>query len=435
MDMKRAIADYLKQGAEGPFFYRMVETVLSRDKNWVRWKMENCPSIARPPVSPEVFAEAKRAALKTATSKRLRPTPMGSLDLDFLRPDAPHNQWDSYKNPERYQLPELGSFKRRLADDDFDIEMAKTPHEKQVAMDRKACDTWKALRLARKFKPLSAFEKIDDDDNITALFEDAPKDSKVNGTEEDDEEITVVLPSDTRPIVLAGAGISELTSLLKSRQPGVFRTVVRHTTRRRADGEVNGKHFHFVDKLKFNMMVDGDQMVEFTEADGVSYGTSHSAVRAISEAGRIPILHLDHAVGPFWLGFSCTASSADSLSSGCGICQGYGLLSSIRRSSARERGQPEGEADLNRRRHSRRDRSCCQECRKPCRSSKDGQLLRQGNSLHRRGRSVAGIGAAYLWWRTGGCHGQRWCGIDPSHQRKDTPIGRSRGGSVSEDGM
>ena len=42
-DMKKKIADYLKQGAEGPYFYRMVETVLSRDKNWVRWRKWTVP--------------------------------------------------------------------------------------------------------------------------------------------------------------------------------------------------------------------------------------------------------------------------------------------------------------------------------------------------------------------------------------------------------
>ena len=277
----------------------MVETVLSRDKNWVRWKMENCPPIEKPPVSADVFVEAKKTAQKTTTNKRLRPIPMGSLDLDFLRPDAPHNQWDSYKNPERYKLPELDSFKRKLADDDFEIDMATTPQAKQAAMERKACNTWKAMRLARRFKPWSAFEKIDDDDNVSALFEDATQGPAANGAGDEDEEITGRVPSDTRPVVLAGpvgVGKSALVALLRSRQPGVFRTAVRHTTRRRGDDELNGREFHFVDKAKFNMMVDGDQMIEFSEGDSASFGTSHSAVRTISEAGRVPILLLDHTV-------------------------------------------------------------------------------------------------------------------------------------------
>ncbi len=82
--MKSEIATYLQQGPEGKFYYRMVDTVLSRDKNWVRWKAEGCPLIERHPVSAENFAEAKNGAQKACQTKRLRATPVGSLDLKFL---------------------------------------------------------------------------------------------------------------------------------------------------------------------------------------------------------------------------------------------------------------------------------------------------------------------------------------------------------------
>lgn len=62
----------------------MVDTVLSRDKNWVRWKVENCPPIERPPISEEDYRNALDNAMKVYVNKRLRPSPMGSLDLKFL---------------------------------------------------------------------------------------------------------------------------------------------------------------------------------------------------------------------------------------------------------------------------------------------------------------------------------------------------------------
>jgi THO complex subunit 1 len=62
----------------------VVDTVLSRDKNWVRWKEENCPEISRPAVTPDAFSEATEGARATWMWKRLRATPLGSLDLRFL---------------------------------------------------------------------------------------------------------------------------------------------------------------------------------------------------------------------------------------------------------------------------------------------------------------------------------------------------------------
>lgn len=129
LNMKRAIADYLKLGGEGPFFHRMVETVLSRDKNWVRWKVENCPSIEKPPVAPQEFNESKAVARRMATNRRLNPS-VGSLSLDFL---AVQNEGDAlakFRSKERCQAPDLVSFKRKIADDEFEIEMPTNNHTK-----------------------------------------------------------------------------------------------------------------------------------------------------------------------------------------------------------------------------------------------------------------------------------------------------------------
>ena len=82
--MRSEIATYLQQGPEGKFYYRMVDTVLSRDKNWTHWKAESCPKIQRPPVSAEEFVDARKGAQKACTTKRLKANPLGSLNLNFL---------------------------------------------------------------------------------------------------------------------------------------------------------------------------------------------------------------------------------------------------------------------------------------------------------------------------------------------------------------
>lgn len=167
--MKRQIAEYLKVGLEGAFFLRMVETVLSRDKNWVRWKMESCPPIQMPAVEPEEVASAKLAAQKATKDKRLRPKPMGSLDLGFLTESK--SGLERLKNPDRYKLPSLASFQKGIADDEFEIGMTNDEEVKQRYVSAKASKTWKALRIASRTK-LSLFDKIEDTSDIKKIFED-----------------------------------------------------------------------------------------------------------------------------------------------------------------------------------------------------------------------------------------------------------------------
>lgn len=300
--MKRQIADYLKQGFEGPYFYRMVETVLSRDKNWVRWKMENCPSIEMSPIPPASFVDSRRASRRLTAPRRLKP-PLGALSLSFLRGDDGEgaNAWASYEDPLRYGRPDLRAFKRKVADADFDAEMAASPKEKAAALERKYAATWQALRLAARSR-LPALDRIDDPDKIDAVFEDPAEAKETNGADEaqgeGEEDEAGELPADTRPVILAGPdgkGRAAVLDSLRKRHPGVFRRVVRHTTRPKADGEPAG-NWVFVDKQRFNVMVDGDQMVEFAEVDGADCGTTTTEVNAVADKGRVPLLLLDHNV-------------------------------------------------------------------------------------------------------------------------------------------
>lgn len=79
----------------------MVDTVLSRDKNWVRWKVENCPPIEKPAIKEEDHLQARENAVKVYASKRLRPAPMGSLDLKFLSEGDSISSLEQLKQPDR----------------------------------------------------------------------------------------------------------------------------------------------------------------------------------------------------------------------------------------------------------------------------------------------------------------------------------------------
>lgn len=79
----------------------MVDTVLSRDKNWAHWKAEGCPLIERVPVSAEDFVKAQTGAQKTCANKKLRATPLGSLDLKFLSDGDNADGLEKLKHPDR----------------------------------------------------------------------------------------------------------------------------------------------------------------------------------------------------------------------------------------------------------------------------------------------------------------------------------------------
>lgn len=299
-EMKRTIADYLRQGSEGPYFFRMVETVLSRDKNWVRWKIENCPSIEMPTVSPDTFNDARAIAQKTTTNKRLRPTPMGSLSLGFLAEGEESALMDKFKAEDRYELPDIDVFKRKIADDDFEIEMPTDNQTKAAAVESKASKSWRALRIASRSR-LAAFDKIDNPDKIDVIFEEPA----AGGESEELEGSAAAptdLPDDRRPLIIAGprdSYQSSLVALLLERRPGVFGVVAPHTTRAPGEGETNGRDYHFVDAQKFSVMRDGDQLLEYSEGGSHSQGTSRKVVDAVSESGKVPLLRMNRDVSFF----------------------------------------------------------------------------------------------------------------------------------------
>lgn len=287
--LKARIADHMKKDTPGRIFHRMVDTVLSRDKNWVYWKMANCPTIKREPVEAQLYADAKVAAQKMATSKRLRPVPIGAVSLDFLRPI---NKDSEEQDARRCQLPELESFKSSIADDDFELGMPTSDQTKARAVAGKASKSWRALRIAGRSR-LAVFDKIEDSNNIGIVFEE-PRDD--DAMDEDDEVSEEQMPANRDPIVISGppgVGKSALVNKLLESHKGIFAAVVRLTTREPAEGEVPGKDFQFVKALEFNQLRDGDRLVEYSEEGEISYGTSTKAIEAITDKGKIPIIELD----------------------------------------------------------------------------------------------------------------------------------------------
>lgn len=298
-DTRNDIESYLRRGFAGKIFHRMVDTVLSRDKNWVYWKMRGCQPIQRDPISPQVWAEAQESAKRLTANKRLRPIPLNAVSMDFLKEKAVDEAMAELQDPKRYQVPELDSFKALIADDDFDISMAADePSKKARLVASKASKSWRAMRIARGFK-LAAFDKIDDPSDIGAVFDplediDVQKNEEEAASEDD-------FPPNRETIVIIGpeeGSRSLLVEKFMEEHKGVFGRVVRHTTREPADGEKDGKDYHFVKDLEFNQLRDGDRLIEYTEKDKISFGTSSKAIETVTESGKVAIIEMSIEVGP-----------------------------------------------------------------------------------------------------------------------------------------
>ncbi|KAK5629586.1 hypothetical protein RRF57_005301 [Xylaria bambusicola] len=288
--MKDRITSYIQADSDGFFFFRVVESVISRDKGWVRWKVENCPPIERPSVSPVEFNEAKAGAKRLATSRRPK-AGLNSLSLAFMDEKDDNQSLERLKDPTRWRLPDLAEFKNKIASDDLDLDFANSEKEKTQLLESKASKTWRALRIARRSR-LAAFDKIEDWQNVDVIFQE----SVAEETQEDDGADKGKCPKNTTPIILSGpsgVGKSTLTSLLLERQKGAFNKIVRHTTRAAKNGEVNGQDFHFVDLKTFNTMLDGDYFLESSNDNEVRYGTSQKFVNAPEASEKVALIQLD----------------------------------------------------------------------------------------------------------------------------------------------
>ncbi|KAH0285983.1 nuclear matrix protein [Aureobasidium namibiae CBS 147.97] len=163
------IAGYLQEGPEGKFYYRMVDTVLSRDKNWVRWKLESCPPIVKDAVTPEENAQAKSGARQATANRRLKAKQMGAIDVTFLAEVDNAKGLEALKDASRFTAPSPEKLVKGIEGDDLDLEMAMTDEEKNSLEAAKQSKTWRALRAASRTS-LALLDKVDPSTRLPALF-------------------------------------------------------------------------------------------------------------------------------------------------------------------------------------------------------------------------------------------------------------------------
>ncbi|KAK4547616.1 hypothetical protein LTR36_000573 [Oleoguttula mirabilis] len=171
VDVRATITKYLEQTPTretGRFYHRMVDTILARDKNWVRWKVESCPSIVRDPVPTEQELEARKGARDSARIRRIPERPPGAIDLSFLD-EGKGGGLEALKNPTRYTAPSAEELIEGVRTDKLDLDMAMDDAEKAGLDDAISNKTWRALRQVRASN-LSLLDKVDPTKDVEEVF-------------------------------------------------------------------------------------------------------------------------------------------------------------------------------------------------------------------------------------------------------------------------
>ena len=89
----------------------------------------------------------------------------------------------------------------------------------------------------------------------------------------------------------SGSGKTTLIDLL-SRDLAISISV-SHTTRERREYEIDGIHYHFVSKDKFNSLTNDDKFIEYENVHGDLYGTTKEGVECYLSENKPLFLELD----------------------------------------------------------------------------------------------------------------------------------------------
>ena len=168
MATRVSITSYLSQTYDGKLFNRMVDTVLARDKNWIRWKVESCPSIVRDPVSTASELEARKGAREATRVRRVPERPIGAMDLSFLD-EGIGGGLEALKDPARYTAPPIDELADGIKTDELDLEMGLDDAEIMGLQNAIANKRWRILRQARA-TCLGVLDRVEPDKDLDAVL-------------------------------------------------------------------------------------------------------------------------------------------------------------------------------------------------------------------------------------------------------------------------
>ena len=90
----------------------------------------------------------------------------------------------------------------------------------------------------------------------------------------------------------SGAGKTTLSRMLLTVERNIELSI-SVTTRPKRRGEVNGRHYHFIDRKRFDQMVRAGELLEYAEVFGNGYGTPRKPVERALKQGRDVLFDID----------------------------------------------------------------------------------------------------------------------------------------------
>lgn len=90
----------------------------------------------------------------------------------------------------------------------------------------------------------------------------------------------------------SGSGKTTLINTVRKSISGVGYSI-SHTTRNPREGEVNGLHYYFIDRVEFEKMIEAHEFVEWALVYGQLYGTSISSLNRELSSGKDLLMDLD----------------------------------------------------------------------------------------------------------------------------------------------
>jgi guanylate kinase len=90
----------------------------------------------------------------------------------------------------------------------------------------------------------------------------------------------------------SGAGKTTLSRKLLAEERGLELSI-SVTTRARRRGEVDGRHYHFIDHRRFERLVRAGELLEHAEVFGHRYGTPRKPVQKALSEGRDVLFDID----------------------------------------------------------------------------------------------------------------------------------------------
>ncbi|SMQ49015.1 unnamed protein product [Zymoseptoria tritici ST99CH_3D7] len=190
---RSTITSHISSTAEGRQYCRMVETVLARDKNWVRWKVESCPSIVRGPVSTEQEMAARKGAAQATRPRKIPEKPMGAMNLSFLD-EGSGGGLEALKDPARYTAPTIEQLVDKVKTDKLDADFAADDEEKASFENAIQNAKWRALRQARSSN-LSLLNKVESTKDLEEMpfvtAEDLEAEAETEAAEQNGDDAAV----------------------------------------------------------------------------------------------------------------------------------------------------------------------------------------------------------------------------------------------------